>query len=161
MRHREWGEGTKKRKIMAALAIAIAPFLSLFHTYTHSPLKQSLEMKALCGLPSPPIRQHPAILLSPSPDPHPAHPVGQTCIVGLHYSVTFPTHWFFCALFDLLSRLPQPAKRGKIIHQRPLRWETIYRPPTQSHRSTKHSHRRTHAKVQCGRKNGTTMKNSQ
>lgn len=57
------------------------------------------------------------------------------------YSVTFPTHWFFCALFDLLSRLPQPVERGKIIHQRSLRRETIYRPPTQSHRSTNtHTH---------------------
>lgn len=94
---------------------------------------------------SPPLPSYPSTPLSSNPPqsffPPPLTPILPTlwarrALWGRLYSVTFLTHWFFCALSDLLSRLPQPAKRGKIIHQRPLRWETIYRPPTQSHRST-------------------------
>lgn len=137
----------KEGKIMAPLAIAIIA-LPLTLSYTHHSTEVVTGDESTVYPPPPPIRQHPSAPSSNSPIPRAPLPPTQwarRALLGRVYSVTFSTHWFFCALLDPLSRLPQPAERGKIIHQRPLRWETIYRPPTQGHGST-NTHTKTHRK---------------
>lgn len=112
---------------------------------THTPLLRSPpgdESAVWARLPPP------STTLPPSPEPSPpltpnlpALRAGQTCMAGqgLFSHVPLAPLFFFpssCALHDLLSQLPQPAKRGNIIQRRPLWRETIYCPPTPRRTST-------------------------
>lgn len=113
---------------------------------THTPLLHSPpgdESAVWARLP--PTVHNPASLprALPAPDPPTCPPCGRARRAwrGRVYSVTFLSLRFFffpssCALHDLLSQLPQPAKRGNIIQRRPLWRETIYCPPTPRRTST-------------------------
>lgn len=143
----KWNEtervgGRYKEKKDNGIISYITPILSHSHSHTDTHTSTEVvtgdESTVWASLPSPPSTP---LSKPPSSHPSPLTPNLPTLWArrawrGWVYSVTFLTHWFFRALFDLLSQLPQPAKRGNIIHQRPLRRETIYCPPTQRHRST-------------------------
>lgn len=113
---------------MIASLTKLSLALSLSRTLTHTNVAR--HMKGSSSLP--PIHQEPSAN-PPSSDPSSVTPNLST-LQTRHawrarvYLVTFLSHWF-CALFDLLSPLPQLVKRGNIIHQRPL-WRGDHLLPT-------------------------------
>lgn len=145
------GDGTKKDN---GIISNIIPFLSRKrHTNTPPYWSSHWRWKRRVGFPLlSSVNTHPPFPPSyPSPlTPNLPTPQARHARHGWVYSVTFLTHWRFCALFDLLSWLPQPMKRGNIIHQRPLLQETIYWPTTEA-RINKHSHLRTLNAIACSR----------